>query len=125
MAGFDDDALHEPRNTDGQLGDGQASLGADDLDLGVDLSGVVGPDLGAEAVLERGDDTASVGVVLRVGRGDEDDVEGQPDAVTSDLDVALLEDVEQTHLDPFGEVWQLVDGKDPPVDPRNQSVVES
>jgi hypothetical protein len=77
----------------------------------------VGADLGAEAVLQRGDDPAPVGVVLRVGRGHQHDVERQADREAPDLDVALLEHVEQADLDPLGQVGQLVDGEDAPVGP--------
>ena len=73
---------------------------------------VVGPDLRPEAVLERRDDPAARGVVLRVGRGDHEQVERQADDEAADLDVALLEDVEQADLDPLGQVGQLVDGDD-------------
>ena len=78
---------------------------------------------GAVAVLERRDDAAAVGVVLRVRRRDEEDVERQPDLVAADLDVALLHDVEQTDLDALGKVGQLVDGEDAAVGARDQAVV--
>ena len=42
----------------------------------------------------------------------------------ADLHVALLEHVEQADLDPLGEVGQLVDGEDAPVDPRDEAVVQ-
>jgi hypothetical protein len=66
----------------------------------------------------------TVGVVVGVGGGDEQQVERQPQRVPADLDVALLEHVEQRDLDPLGEVGQLVDRDDaavvawdePPVD---------
>ena len=65
-----------------------------------------------------------LGVVLRVGRGDHEQVERQPDDVAADLDVALLEDVEQADLDPLGEVGQLVDREDAAVGARDQPVVD-
>ena len=82
---------------------------ADDRHLVFERPRVVGPDLRPEAVLERRDDPAARGVVLRVGRGDHVQVERQPDDEAADLDVALLEDVEQADLDPLGQVGQLVD----------------
>ena len=63
-------------------------------DLVLELERVVGADLGAEPVLERGDDAAAVGVVLGVGAGDDEHVERQPQHVAADLDVALLHHVE-------------------------------
>jgi hypothetical protein len=95
-----------------------------DPDLLVERLRVVGPNLGAEPILQRRHDPAPVRVVLRVGRGHQQQVEGQADPVAADLDVALLEDVEQRHLDPFGQVGELVDGHDAAVRPRDQAVVD-
>ena len=96
----------------------------DDLDLGLDLPGVVRPDLSTEAVLERRDDPTTIGVVLGVGRRHEHDVEGKADPVATDLDVALLEHVEQADLDPLCEVRELVDGEDASVHAWYQAVVD-
>ena len=97
---------------------------ADDRHLVLERPRVVGPDLRAEAILERRDDPAARRVVLGVGRGDHVEVERQADDEAADLDVALLEDVEQADLDPLGEVGQLVDRHDPAVGARDQAVVE-
>ena len=91
------------------------------LELGVER--VVRADLRAETVLERRDDAPAVRVVLGVGRGQQHDVDGEPDLVAPDLHVALLEHVEQTHLDPFGEVGELVDREDAAVGARDEPVV--
>ena len=104
--------------------DGQVRLLVHDLDLGGDLVGVVRADLGAEAVLERGDQSTAVGVVLGVGRGHHHHVEIEAHQVTTDLHVALLKDVEQAHLDALREVGQLVDRKDPAVRLGHESVAE-
>ena len=85
---------------------------------------VVGADLGAEPVLQRRDDPAPVGVVLRVGAGHEQQVERQPQRVAADADVALLQHVQQRDLDPLGEVGQLVQGEDAAVGPRHQAEVD-
>ena len=66
----------------------------------------------------------AVGVVLRVGRGQQQHVERQADLVAAHLDVALLEHVEQADLDPLGEVGQLVDGEDAAVGARDEAVVQ-
>ena len=84
----------------------------------------MGAHLGAEAVLERRDDPPAVGVVLGVGAGHEQQVQRQPHPVAADLDVALLEHVEQRHLDALGEVGQLVDAEDAAVGARDQPVVD-
>jgi hypothetical protein len=101
----------------GHLGD-QLGLLVDQRDLVGQRQRVVRAHLGAEAVLERRDDPPAVGVVLRVGRRDEQDVQRQPQRVAAHLDVALLHHVEQRDLDPLGEVGQLVDGHDAPVGAR-------
>ena len=100
------------------------SLLAHDVHLRGHVERVVGADLAAEAVLQRRDDAAAVGVVLGVRRGHQQDVEGQADLVAAHLDVALLEHVEQADLDAFGEVGQLVDGEDAAVGPRDEAVVQ-
>ena len=84
----------------------------------------MGADLGAEPVLERGDDPAPVRVVLRVGRGHQHHVERQAHLVAPDLDVALLQHVEQADLDPLGQVGELVDGEDPAVGAGDEPVVD-
>ena len=89
----------------------------------LDLGRVVRADLGAETVLERRDDAAAVGVVLGVGRRDEQQVERQPQRVAADLDVALLEHVEERDLDALGEVGQLVEAEDAAVGARDEAVV--
>ena len=66
----------------------------------------------------------AVGVVLGVGRGDEQHVERQADLVAADLDVALLEHVEQADLDALGEVGELVDGEDAAVGAGHEPVVQ-
>ena len=90
----------------------------------VDLERVVRADLAAEAVLERGDDPAPVGVVVGVGRGHQQHVEGQADLVAPDLDVALLQHVQEADLDALGQVGQLVDGEDAAVGAGHEPVVE-
>ena len=107
----------------GYLGD-EVRLLPDHRDLVLELGRVVGADLGAEPVLERGDDPAAVGVVLRVGAGDDEHVERQPQHVAADLDVPLLHHVEHRDLDPLGQVGQLVDRDDAAVGPRDQPEVD-
>ena len=105
-------------------GPGDVRLLVQQPDLVGELERVVGAHLGAEAVLERRDDPAAVRVVLGVGAGHEQQVQRQPHPVAADLDVALLEHVEQRHLDALGEVGQLVDAEDAAVGARDQAVVD-
>lgn len=107
-----------------RYGGGDLGLLADQHQLVVEVERVVGADLGAEAVLQRRDDAAPVGVVLGVGAGHEQDVERQPQGVPADLHVAFLQHVEQRHLDPFGQVGQLVDAEDPAVGAGHEPVVD-
>ena len=102
----------------------EVRLLTDHGDLVVELDRVVRADLGAEPVLERGDDATAVGVVLRVRARDDQGVQRQPQHVAADLDVALLHHVEHRDLDPLGEVGQLVDGDDSPVRTRDQPEVD-
>src|ERR1700753_1302584 len=90
--------------------------------LRVELQRIVRADLGAEPVLERGDDPAAVGVVLGVGAGEDEHVQWQPQSVAANLNVALLHHIEHRHLDALGQVGQLVDRDDAAVRPRNQAV---
>ena len=91
---------------------------------GLDVVGVVGEDLRRDAVLERRDDGAAVGVVLGVGREDHQDVERDAHREAADLEVALLEDVEQADLDARRQVGQLVDGEDAAVGARDDAEVD-
>ncbi len=99
---------------DFDLGVGAAGPGLlrGDGDAFFDVLGVVGADLGADAVFERGDDLAAGGVVLGVGGEDDGYVEREADGVALNLHVALLHDVEERDLDLAGEVGKLVDGED-------------
>jgi hypothetical protein len=81
-------------------------------------------DLRVDAVLERRDDVAAAGVVLGVRAEDEDDVHRDAHREAADLQVALLEDVQQRHLDARREVGQLVDGEDAAVRARDDAVVD-
>ena len=58
---------------------GEVRLLPDDADFRVQFARVVGADLRTETVLERGDDAPAVGVVLRVGAGDHQHVQRQPE----------------------------------------------
>ena len=60
---------------------------------------VVVDDLRVDAVLQRRDDVAAVGVVLGVGREHHAHVERDAQREAADLEVLLFEDVEQPHLD--------------------------
>src|SRR3990170_52240 len=95
-----------------------------DDDLVLDALGIMSADLHVEAVLKRGDDAAPAGVILGVGAGDDDDVQGQADLVALDLNVFLLHQVEQTHLNLFGQVGELVDGENTAIGARYQTIVD-
>ncbi len=85
--------------------------------------GVVGDDLRSDAVLERRDDLAAGRVVLGVGREDQCHVQVQADRIAFHLDVSLLHDVEEAHLDLAGEIGELVDRKNAAVCPRQEPEV--
>jgi hypothetical protein len=93
---------------------------------GDSLSGglrIVRADDRADAVLQRRDDPAAVGVILRIGAEDQADVQIQPDRIAANLHVALLQHVEQSHLNARRQIRQLVDGENPAIAARDQPVV--
>ena len=94
-----------------------------DGDAFIDSGGIVGANLRADAVFERGDDLAASGVVLRIGSEDQRHVEGQAHGVAFNLHVAFLHDVEQAHLDFSRQIGQLVDGEDAAIGAGQQAVV--
>ena len=81
-------------------------------------------DLRAESILQRRHDPAPVRVVVGVRGGDQQEVERKADPVPADLHVAFLEDVEQRHLDPLGQIGKLVDAHDAAVRPRDEAVMD-
>ena len=89
--------------------------------LMVEALRIVRADLCAVAVFQRRDDAPAVGVVLRVRGGDEEHVQRQAHLVAADLHVALLQHVEQAHLDALGQIRQFVDGEDAAVGARHQT----
>ena len=80
--------------------------------------------LGAVAVFERGHYAAAVGIVLRICRRHHKHVQGQPHLVALDLHVPLFHQVEQPHLDPFGQVRQFIDTEDSAIGPGHQAIVD-
>src|SRR5712692_5722075 len=80
-------------------------------------------DFGTQPILQRRDDLAPRGVVFGIGGEDQQDVERQADGITLNLNVALLHDVEQPHLDLTGQVRQLVDREYAAIGAGQQAVV--
>ncbi len=97
---------------------------AHDGDFSVHFKWIVRTNLAPETVFQRRDDAAAVGVILGVRRGDEHDVERQAHLVTADLDITLFEHVEQSDLNSFSKVWQLIDGEDPAIRARDETVMK-
>src|SRR5208282_1980794 len=79
----------------------------------------------ANTVLQRSNDFAAGGVILRVGAENERDIERQADGVALNLYIALLHDVEQSNLNFSREVRQFVNGEDAAIGAGQQSVVDS
>src|SRR5437667_150253 len=80
--------------------------------------------LTADAVLERRNDFAAGGVVLRIGRKHQLDVEGQAHGVTLNLHVAFLHDIEQANLNFTCQVGELVNGKNAAVSAWEEPIVD-
>ena len=64
------------------------------------------------------------GVVLGVRARHQNQVERQAKGVSAYPDVPFLQDVEQRHLDTFGQVWKFVEAEDTPVGPWHQPEVD-
>ncbi len=79
--------------------------------------------LAADAVLERRDDLAAGGVILRVGGEGQHQIEREAHGISFDLHVAFLHDVEQAHLNLPGQVGQFIDGEDAAIGARQEAVV--
>src|SRR3990172_2280270 len=99
------------------------TLGFDNGDFLFDGGRIVGLNLSAVSVLERRDNAAAVGIVFRVGAGDEENIERQPDAVAPNLDIPLLHQIEKTDLKFFSKVRQFVYAEDAAVGPGHHAVV--
>ncbi len=84
---------------------------------------VVRADDGADAILERRDDAAAVGVIFGVGGEDHADVEVEADGIPADLNVAFFEDVEESDLDFRGEVGEFIDREDAAVGAGDEAEV--
>ena len=122
---FGDDFLHPARHVDAVVAHVQRrGFLLHDVDFVVDGVRIVGADLRPVAILQRRDDAAAIGVVLWIRGGDQEDVQRHAHLVAANLHVAFFEDVEQPHLDPLGEVRQLVDGEDAAVHSGQQAEVE-
>src|SRR6185437_5458053 len=63
-------------------------------------------------ILKRSNDRATIRIVLRVSRKDEEYIQGHPQLEPTDLDIAFLEDIEQGYLYPRLEIGDLVDDED-------------
>src|SRR5713226_249539 len=88
-----------------------------------DRGWIVRADFRAEAVFQGRDDFSACRIVFRVRGEHQKDVERQAHRVPLNLNVALLHDVEEPHLDFSREVGQLVDGEDAAVGAGQKSVV--
>ncbi len=89
-----------------------------------DAGGIVGANLGADAVFERGDDFSARGVILGVRGEDEENVEREAQGITLNLNIAFLHDVEEADLNFAGEVGKFIDGKDAAIGARKKAVVD-
>ncbi|MCL6481594.1 MAG: hypothetical protein K6U02_07700 [Firmicutes bacterium] len=85
---------------------------------------VMGTDFRTDPVFQRRDDFSACGVILRVRREHQQDIQRQAHRIAFDLHVAFLHDVEQAHLNFARQVREFVDGKDAAVGPRQQAVVD-
>src|SRR5215472_270714 len=78
---------------------------------------------GANAVLEGRDDFAARGIVFRIRREDEEHIQSHANGIALNLDIALLHDVEEAHLNLAGKIGEFVNREDAAIGAREQSVV--
>ncbi len=71
--------------------------------------GVVRDNLTVDAVFQWRNNTAAIGVVLRIGRKNKLDFQRQPQLESTDLNITFLQDVEQGNLNAGLQVGQFVD----------------
>ena len=77
-----------------------------------------------DAVLERRDDFAARGVILRIRRENDEHVEREAQRIALNLNVAFLHDVEEADLNFSGKVGKFVNGKDAAVGAWEKAVVD-
>ena len=99
-------------------------LSVHDVDLNVNLLGIMGANLGPVAIFQRCNDASTVGIVFRIRTRHHTNVQWKADPKTANLDIPLLHNVEQPHLQFFREIGQLVDAEDPPIGTGNQPVMD-
>ena len=83
----------------------------------------MGANLGADPILQRGDDFAAGRIVFWIGGEEHHHVQRQPNREALDLNIAFLKDVEQTDLNFPCQIRQFVDGEESPVGARHETEV--
>ena len=124
--GLSNNLFHEPRHHDAIAISRQQGgvLGVHDINLHVDLLGIMRADLGPVAIFQRRDDAPTVGIVFRICTRHDANVKRESDPKATNLDIALLHDIEQPNLQFFRQVGKLVDTEDAAVGAWNQPVVD-
>src|SRR5256886_8591630 len=89
-----------------------------------DGGGIMRANFRTDAVLERRDDFAARGVILRIRRENDEHVEREAQRIALNLNVAFLHDVEEADLNFSGKVWQFVNGKNAAVGARKKPIVD-
>ncbi len=84
---------------------------------------IVGANLRPDTVLQRRNDLAARGVVLRVRTEHNRDIERQADRISLNLHVAFLHDVEESDLNLAREIRQLVNCKNSTIGARQQPIM--
>jgi len=85
-----------------------------------EADGIMGANLGADAVFQRRDDFSARGVILGIGGENEENIERKAQGIALNLNVAFLHDVEEADLNFSGEVGELIDGKDAAIGAREE-----
>src|SRR5689334_25155147 len=89
----------------------------------IDGYGIMSANLRSNAVFQRSDDFSSGGVVFRVRAEHQRHVKRKTNGITLNLNVALLHDVEQPHLNLSRKIGKFVDGEYAPVRAGQKAIV--
>ena len=69
-------------------------------------------------------DASAVGIIFRVGTGDNVYIQRQANLIAANLYITLFHDIEQTYLNALCQVRQFIDTEDAAICARNHAIVD-
>src|SRR5260370_911759 len=95
-----------------------------DIHLMLKSPRIMSTNLRTNTVFERRDDASTVGIIFRVGAGDNVYIQRQTNLIPTNLHITLFHNIQQTYLNTLCQVRQLVNTEDAAISARNQTVVD-